>query len=88
MVEQQVANLPTTDRYRSPAPIRSGSSKVERHVEAVRVGGASPSLSTKLKDWIRMPLGGLELFLIGMFVGSALAIWYRVWEISRMKLGG
>lgn len=87
MVEQQVANLPTTDRYRSPAP-SSGSSKVERHVEAVRVGGASPPLSTKLKAWIRIPLGGLECFLIGVFVGSALAIWYRVWEISRMKLGG
>jgi hypothetical protein len=85
MVEQQVANLPTTDRYRSPAP-SSGSSKVERHVEAVRVGGASPPLSTKLKAWIRIPLGGLECFLIGMFVGSALAIWYRVWEISAMRL--
>lgn len=83
MVEQQVANLPTTDRYRSPAP-SSGSSKVERLVEAQRVGGASPSLSTKFKalfDW-----SGTECFLIGMFVGSALAVWYRVWEISAMRL--
>lgn len=43
MEEQQVANLQTTDRYRSPAPIRHGSSKVERLIEAQRVGGASPS---------------------------------------------